>query len=142
MKKIYSIFFAAVAVLSLNSCLKDLNTLPLNKTDFTSESAYSNPDSYLKGLSYINAYWSFVSQGSAGNSDLDFDDAGKSELCREYTLINELSTDSYKCVWGDDMVAGIQTHTWTTADNSALIAVYTRCMKGITLANEIGRAHV
>ena len=136
MKKIYSIFFAAVAVLSLNSCLKDLNTLPLNKTDFTSESAYSNPDSYLKGLSYINAYWSFVSQGSAGNSDLDFDDAGKSELCREYTLINELSTDSYKCVWGDDFVAGIQTHTWTTADNTALIAVYTRCMKGITLVNE------
>lgn len=136
MKKIYNLIFAAAVVLSLSSCLKDLDTLPLNETDFTSESAYADTDSYLKGLSYINAYWSFVSQGSAGSSDLDFDDAGKSELCRQYTLINELSTDSYKCVWGDDFVAGIQTHTWTTADNSALIAVYTRCMKGITLANE------
>ena len=56
MKKIYNLIFAAAVVLSLSSCLKDLDTLPLNETDFTSESAYADTDSYLKGLSYINAY--------------------------------------------------------------------------------------
>ena len=39
MKKIYNLIFAAAVVLSLSSCLKDLDTLPLNETDFTSESA-------------------------------------------------------------------------------------------------------
>jgi len=135
-KTVKYMMMAVAAVLMLSSCIGDLNTLPLNETDATSETAYANPDNYLKGLAYINAYWNFVSQNDAGSSDLDFDDAGKSELCRMYMLLEELSTDSFKCIWGDDFVAAIQYHSWTDADNSALIAAYTRCMKGITLANE------
>jgi hypothetical protein len=135
MKKIIYSMMIAMALM-LTSCIGDLNTLPLNETDATSETAYANADSYLKGLAYINAYWIFVSQNDAGASDLAFDDAGKSELCRMYMLLQELSTDSFKCIWGDDFVAAIQYHSWTDADNSALIAAYTRCMKGITLVNE------
>ena len=137
MKKTFKYMLMAVAAtLMLTSCIGDLNTLPLNETDATSETAYANPDNYLKGLAYINAYWAFVSQNDAGATDLNFDDAGKSELCRMYMLLQELSTDSFKCIWGDDFVAAIQYHSWTDADNSALIAAYTRCMKGITLVNE------
>ena len=39
-------------------------------------------------------------------------------------------------IWGDNDINPIQYHKWTSADNEAIIAVYTRCMKGITLVNE------
>ena len=62
MKNIFRILSAAAIALVCNACLGDLDTLPLNETDNTSETAYENEDSYLMGLAYVNAYWSFVSQ--------------------------------------------------------------------------------
>ena len=72
MKKISIFTISALALLSMVSCVKDLNTVPLNDYDRTSEVAYVDQDSYLSGLAYINAYYSFVSQNSAGASDLSF----------------------------------------------------------------------
>ena len=129
-----SVVLAAIA--GLSSCIGDLNTLPLNENDFTSETAYVDEASYLKGLSYINAYWSFVSQNDPGASDLNFKNAGQSELARQFMILNELSTNSLDCSWGDDYIQPIQDHNWTSTDNAAVIAVYTRALKGITLANE------
>ncbi|HHV41226.1 MAG TPA: RagB/SusD family nutrient uptake outer membrane protein [Bacteroidales bacterium] len=138
MKKILQrIFIAALALLLVPvACINDLNTLPLNETDATSETAYAEPASYLNGLAYIYGYWALVSQGDVGSSDISVSDAGQSELTRMYMVLNELSTDSFKIIWGDNYVAPIQYHRWTSADNEAIIAVYTRAMKGITLANE------
>ena len=136
MKNIIKLVSFAVVSSILISCVQDLNTLPLNPTDTTSETAYVDEASYLKGLAYINAYWVFVSQNSQNSSDISVDDAGQSELARQYMVLQEMSADSFKCVWGDAYVAGIQQDLWTSTDNAAIIAVYTRCMKGITLANE------
>jgi len=136
MKKIYTFIFIAVSALVLGSCVNDLNTLPLNETDATSETAYKTETDYLKGLTYINAYYSFVSQGDPGSPDLAFSDAGQSELIRQYINLNEMSADSFKCVWGDSYVSDLQYNKWTSALNDATEAVYTRCMKGIALVNE------
>jgi len=133
MKKI---IITIVAVLAFASCEKDLNTLPLNDYDQTSEVAYNDPGSYLKGLAYINAYYNFVSQNDPGKSDLSFDDAGQSELLRQWLNMNDLPTGSLDIGWGDSYISSIAAHTWTNADNNAIIAVYTRCMKGIALVNE------
>ena len=136
MKKIYSILALAAALSLATSCFKSLDTLPLDPTEFTSENAYTSAESYLQGLSYINAYYSFVSQGDPGSSDLNFSDAGQSELLRQYINLNEMSADALKCAWGDPYVDDIQYGRWTTAVNDATEAVYTRCMKGIALVNE------
>lgn len=136
MKNIFRILVLALMPVMAWSCLKDLDTVPLNDTTKPADDAYANPDSYLAGLAYINAYYNFVSPGDAGASDLDFSDAGQSELVRQWTNLNELSVDTFKCTWGDDYVSDIQYDKWTTADNAALVAVYTRCMKGVTLVNE------
>lgn len=133
---IYNVIMVAAALVMTASCVKDLNTLPLNETDATSETAYSSPSSYLNGLAYIYGYWGLVSQNDPGSSDISVSDAGQSELCRMYMVLNELSADSFKIIWGDNYIAPIQYQKWTSADNEAIIAVYTRCMKGITLANE------
>ena len=136
MKNIYKFLVVVLASVLVCSCLKDLDTVPLDETTLAANDAYSQPENYLAGLAYIHAYYNFVSSGDAGASDLDFDDAGQSELIRQWTNLNELSVDSFKCTWGDDYVSDVQFDKWTTADNAALVAVYTRCMKGITLVNE------
>ncbi len=136
MKKISIFTISALALLSMVSCVKDLNTVPLNDYDRTSEVAYVDQDSYLSGLAYINAYYSFVSQNSAGASDLSFDDAGQSELLRQWLNMNDLCTGALDIGWGDSYISDIEAHTWTNADNNAFIAVYTRCLKGIALVNE------
>ncbi len=136
MKKFY-IIFIAFAALSVSSCIKQLDTLPLNDYDFTSEAAYKDASSYLMGLSYINAYYNFVSQNDPGASDLSFDDAGQSELIRQWLVLNDLPTKSQDIGWNNDSyIPDLAAHTWTNADNNALIAVYTRCLKAVALVNE------
>ena len=130
------LFATAIVLASLTSCVKLLDTLPLNDYDVTSESAYNDGASYLRGLAYINAYYSFVSMSDPGSADLKFDDAGQSELIRQWITMNDLCTEAMDIGWGDSYIKDIAGHTWTTADNNAFIAVYTRCMKGITLVNE------
>ena len=57
MKKIFSMLAVATV---LTACVKDLNTLPLNPTDMTSETAYGSDEaSYASGLSRI--YFQFMS---------------------------------------------------------------------------------
>ena len=130
------IALGTAAVVCFSSCLKDLDTTPLNETDFTSEKAYSDPANYLNGLAYIESYMTHVSQDDPGSSDISKGDAGASEFIRQYTNLNEMSADTYKCSWGDSEVNGIQYNTWTAADNASIFAVYTRSMKAITLVNE------
>ncbi len=133
MKKIFSMLAVAAV---LTACVKDLDTLPLNPTDTTSETAYgADESSYLSGLSRI--YFQFM---SCDLKDLQLTDGGASELVRAFWSLNEVSTDAAKCAWnGDAWVAAINTNTWSDADNDAAYAVYVRTMQGITYANEFLR---
>ena len=94
--------FSKIIIISLaaifTSCLGDLNTLPLNKTDFTSENAYENEASYLNALAYINGYYMLVGQDDPGSNDLGFSDAGQSEFIRQWFNLNEMTCDALKCV--------------------------------------------
>ena len=132
--------FNKILILSLAlvfcSCLKDLNTVPLNKTDFTSENAYENEASYLHSLAYINGYYMMVGQDDPGSNDLGFSDSGQSEFIRQWFNLNEMSCDALKCVWGDPYISALQTNSWGDGVNDAMTAVYTRAVKAIALVNE------
>lgn len=136
MKMIYRIFMTSLAALLFTSCLKDLDTTPLNETDFTSENAYANPDNYLKALSYINGYYMLVGQDDPGSNDLGFSDSGQSEFLRQWINMNEMTCDALKCVWGDSYLIELQHDSWGTGSNDALVVVYTRAVKAIALVNE------
>lgn len=136
MKIINKILILSFAAILFSSCLKDLDTLPLNTTDFTSENAYANEENYLKALSYINGYYMLVGQDDAGNNDLGFSDSGQSEFLRQWFNLNEMTCDGLKCVWGDSYLTELQHDSWGTGSNDALVAVYTRAVKAIALANE------
>lgn len=138
MKKIilYSVT-TLMSVSMLSSCINDLNTLPLNPTENTSETAYKDQESYLKGMAYIYGYFALVSQNDPGSSDLNISvTAGETELVRQYWALNEMGTDELKCGWSDAYMSGLQFNKWTVADNAGVISVYSRGMKAITLCNE------
>lgn len=135
MKILNKILIIALALV-FSSCLKDLDTVPLNKTDFTSENAYENEASYLHSLAYINGYYMMVGQDDPGSNDLGFSDSGQSEFLRQWFNLNEMPCDALKCVWGDSYISALQTDTWGDGVNDAMTAVYTRAVKAIALVNE------
>lgn len=124
---------AAGATTLLTSCLGDLDTLPLNPSDSTSETAYGADESgYIAGLTKL--YFCFVSNET---TDLQVSDGGSSELVRAYWTVEEVTADACKCAWENDAwVRAMNTNTWSDADNDATYAVYVRTLQGIAYANE------
>lgn len=135
MNKILLCVMLALGALSfLQSCTDDLDAIPYNETDFTSENAYGNDyNNYLSGLGKI--YLSF------SNTDgLRVDDAGASELLRAFWSIQECSTDACKNNWkADSWTQDINMNTWSTASNAATYGIYARTLHGITYTNEFLR---
>ena len=76
---------AAGMALMSTSCIGDLDTLPLNESDSTSETVYGTDEyGYLAGLTKI--YFQFVSNET---TDLQVADGGASELIRAFWSTQE-----------------------------------------------------
>ena len=133
MKKLIYILTLTFAGVVLSSCIGDLNTKPLNKTDFIADNVYNDQEiTYLQGLSKI--YFQFVSNDT---KDLEVADGGASELIRAFWSAQETTTDEAKCAWiKDAWVRALNTNTYSEAQNDATYAVYVRTIQGITLVNE------
>ena len=126
-------WIAAGTTMLLTACVGDLDTLPLNPSDSTSETVYGVEESgYVAGLTKL--YFIFVSNET---TDLQVSDAGASELLREFWTVQEVTTDACKCAWENDAwVRAMNTNTWSDADNDATYAVYVRTLQGISYTNE------
>lgn len=127
------IFILSAAALLTTACVGDLDTKPLNKTDFVAETVYGADEAtYIQGLAKI--YFQFVSNDT---KDLAVADGGASELIRGFWSAQETTTDEAKCAWKDDAwVRALNTDTWSEAQNDATYAVYVRTLQGITYVNE------
>ena len=127
-----TIYIAALAAL-LTSCVNDLDTLPLNKTEPVSEYVYGNSeDAYLSGLARL--YFQFVTNDL---TDLQPMDGGASELIRAFWSVQETTPDEAKCSWENDAwVRALNTNTWSEVQNDAVYAVYVRTLQGVALVNE------
>ncbi len=126
-------WIAAEASMLFTACIGDLDTLPLNPSDSTSETVYgTNESGYVAGLTKL--YFCFVSNET---TDLQVSDAGASELTRAFWTVQEVTSDACKCAWENDAwVRAMNTNTWSDADNDATYAVYVRTLQGIAYANE------
>lgn len=126
-------WIAAGTTMLLTACVGDLDTLPLNPSDSTSETVYGVEESgYVAGLTKL--YFIFISNET---TDLQVSDAGASELLREFWIVQEVTTDACKCAWENDAwVRAMNTNTWSDADNDATYAVYVRTLQGISYTNE------
>lgn len=126
-------WIAAGASMLFTACIGDLDTLPLNPSDSTSETVYgTNESGYVAGLTKL--YFCFVSNET---TDLQVSDGGASELTRAFWTVQEVTSDACKCAWENDAwVRAMNTNTWSDADNDATYAVYVRTLQGIAYANE------
>lgn len=126
-------WIAAGASMLFTACIGDLDTLPLNPSDSTSETVYGADESgYIAGLTKL--YFNFVSNET---TDLQVSDAGASELVRAFWTVQEATSDACKCAWENDAwVRAMNTNTWSDADNDATYAVYVRTLQGIAYTNE------
>lgn len=131
--KIRFIALAAGASALFASCVSDLDTLPLNPSDSTSETAYGRDENgYIAGLTKL--YFNFVSNDT---KDLLVANGGASELIRAFWTAQEVTTDACKCAWENDAwVRAMNTNTWSDADNDATYAIYVRTLQGIAFVNE------
>ncbi len=128
-----NIFSAVAAAAMLSACVGDLNTIPLNPTDVTSETAYGADEAgYVQGLTKI--YNQLVSNDT---QDLQVADGGASEFIRAFWSTQEVTADAAKCAWGDAWVNDLNNNTWKgDVLNDAVYAVYVRTLQGITYVNE------
>ena len=127
------VIYIAAAAATLASCVGDLDTLPLNKTEPISEYVYgADENAYLSGLSRL--YFQFVSNDL---TDLQQMDGGASEIIRAFWSVQETTTDEAKCSWENDAwVRALNTNTWTGVQNDAIYAVYVRTLQGVAFVNE------
>ncbi len=128
-----NIFSAVAAAAMLTACVGDLNTIPLNPTDVTSETAYgADEEGYVQGLTKI--YFQLVSNNT---QDLQVADGGASEFIRAFWSTQEVTADAAKCAWGDAWVNDLNNNTWKgDVLNDAVYAVYVRTLQGVTYVNE------
>lgn len=132
--KIKNIFSAVAAAAMLTACVGDLNTIPLNPTDVTSETAYGADEAgYVQGLAKI--YFQLTSNNT---QDLQVGDGGASEFIRAFWSTQEVTADAAKCAWNSDAwVMDLNVNTWKgDVLNDAVYAVYVRTLQGITYVNE------
>jgi len=122
-----------IASVLLASCVNDLDTLPLNKTEPVSEYVYGKDENaYLSGLGRL--YFQIVTNDL---TDLQQMDGGASEIIRAFWSVQETTTDEAKCSWENDAwVRALNTNTWSETQNDAVYAVYVRTLQGIALVNE------
>ena len=130
------IFSAVAAAAMLTACVGDLNTVPLNPTDVTSETAYgADAEGYVQGLAKI--YFQLTSNNT---QDLQVADGGASEFIRAFWSTQEVTADGAKCAWGDAWVNALNNDTWKgDVLNDAVYAVYVRTLQGVAYVNEFLR---
>ena len=127
-------YIAAIAcsLLALASCVKDLETVPLNPWDPTADAVYgTNRTAYVQGLARL--YFNFTTNDT---TDLEVNDAGASELIRSFWSCQEVSTDEVKCAWGDAWAKAINTNEYSDAINDMSYAAFVRTLQGISYVNE------
>lgn len=132
----YIIVAVVGALLTLTSCIKDLEALPLNETDVTSETAYNDTvESYLTGLAKL-----YNTMSSHSVSYVTVKDEGASQVARAFFACQEITTDACKIAWGNDpWCRAMNNNTWTDEENDAVFGMFFRSIQAISYCNEFLR---
>ena len=140
MRKLKSLIVIGLAgALTLTSCLKDLDTFPLDEDVNSSEVQYKTADGYLQVLAKVYAGLAVTGQqGPAGQPDISGIDEGFSSYLRQLWSLQELPTDEALNAWGDDGIPALNFSNWSST-NPFNRALYYRIFYQITLANEFIR---
>lgn len=140
MKKRYlSLLWLVPFLVTQVSCVKDLDTKPLDKDEVTSSEVYRDPANYENVLAKVYAVLTTSGQqGPAGKPDIGDLDEGMSQFIRQYWNCQELTTDEAVCAWNDGNLRDYHDQDWTSG-MEYIGAMYNRIFYLITIANEFIR---
>ncbi|TCO07200.1 RagB/SusD family nutrient uptake outer membrane protein [Natronoflexus pectinivorans] len=123
----------------LNSCVNDLDTIPLDENVITSVTIYEDPSAYRSVLAKIYGGLSLTGQvGPDGDQDVLGIDEGTSSYLRTYWYMQDGTTEMALWIWNDPGIPELQTNSWTPS-NEINMGMYSRIFYQITLANEFIR---
>jgi hypothetical protein len=138
----YKIKFASLMaglILVSTSCLKDLDTVPIDPDELTSASVYENPASYKQVLAKLYAGLAVSGQqGPAGRSDISGIDEGFGQYLRGLWYMQELTTDEAVIAWNDQTIKDLHWQTWGPSD-VFITAFYYRIFYQVSICNEFLR---
>ncbi len=140
MKKlsIYSLLVVSL-VCGFASCIKDLDTVPLDPNEVTSATVYNTPANYYYVLAKVYAGLAISGQqGPAGQADISGIDEGFSTYLRQYWVAQELPTDEAVIGWNDGTLRNYHEMNWTPS-GEFITAMYNRIYYQISLCNEFIR---
>jgi hypothetical protein len=123
----------------LSSCVKDLDTQPIDPDDYTVANVYKDQAGYRQVLAKCYAGLSMSGQqGPAGMPDIKGIDEGFGEYLRGYWYHQELTTDEAVIGWNDQTVKNFHYQNWGSSD-VFIAAMYYRIFYQIGLCNEFIR---
>ncbi|MFZ1703404.1 MAG: RagB/SusD family nutrient uptake outer membrane protein [Saprospiraceae bacterium] len=138
MKK-FIVFNLIIAIATLTSCFKDLDTVPLDPNLITSGTVFNDPNSYKQFLAKLYAGLAVSGQeGPAGQPDISGIDEGFGQYLRGLYYHQELPTDEALIGWNDQTIWDFHDIDWTPSDGFTF-AFYSRIFYQIPLANEFLR---
>ena len=133
------ILILSTIVILLTSCFGDLDTVPLDPNISTSETFFTDLDSYKQVLAKIYAGLATTGQeGPAGKGDLGGIDEGFSSYTRQLWYQQELTTDEAVCGWNDNTIADFHDMDWTSSD-VFINGFYNRVFYQVAICNEFLR---
>lgn len=122
-----------------SSCISDLDQLPIDPNEQTSEVVYSTEEGYNQVVAKIYAGLALTGQeGPAGNGDVGGIDEGTSSYIRNLWNAQVLTTNEAICSWGDDGVPELN-YLKFSANNQFIEGLYYRLYHQIAMANEFLR---
>ncbi len=137
MKKILNIIFAITALaLITSSCVKDLDTKPIDPDETTAADVFDDPASYKQILAKLYAGLAVSGQqGPSGMPDISGIDEGFGQYLRGYWYTQELTTDEAVIGWNDQTIKNFHGQNWGASD-VFIAAFYYRIFYQIAAINE------
>ena len=113
--KLISVF--AALLVAFTACVKDLDTLPLDKDVVISEDIYAKPENYKLVLAKLYAGLAVSGQqGPSGMNDLSGLDEGFGQYLRAYWYAQELPTDEAVIGWNDGNLRDYHDMDWSSSN--------------------------
>ncbi|NCA84352.1 MAG: RagB/SusD family nutrient uptake outer membrane protein [Clostridia bacterium] len=137
MKKFANIFLImAGLILAFSSCIKDLDTVPLDEDVTTAATVFDDPAAYTQVLAKLYAGLAVSGQeGPAGQGDISGIDEGFGQYLRGYWNHQELPTDEAVIGWDDQTIKDFHAQSWGAGD-VFIAAMYYRIFYQISVCNE------
>lgn len=136
--KYIAIVIAGLAFVA-TSCLKDLDTRPLDDNEITAADVFDDPEAYKQFLGKLYAGLAISGQqGPAGMPDISGIDEGFGQYLRGFWYHQVLTTDEAVIGWDDQTIKDFVYHSWSASD-VFIAAMYYRIFYQISLANEFIR---